>query len=561
VITTTAKTPALVEVVSGQTAGLNGQASTLTLSGAVDVENNSTLDLAGVISNAKGVITLLGAANATYLTVTAATTTLTGAGTIDLAGAGNNDITSNNGLQTLINANNLIEGAGNIGDGGSLVFVNQSPGVVNANLATAALTIQDGQTVENNGVLESTAAGGLFNLNSTIDDTYGTAAGVLNTGEIAATGTGHVDLQNSNIYGGTLSTTGTAYIDVVSGQTAGLNGTVLGQSVNIVAGANFDVNNNSALYLYGSIDNAGTITLEGAANATGIDLGNSLVTLSGGGRLVLGGTGDNYIQEDQGNCELDNVSNTISGSGNIGNGGQMYLTNESAGTIDALAGGLTINLGGEEMANAGTLEATGGALQVDDNVFNTGAIIAKGANVTITGGVDGAGKEEIFGAAEISIASSTGGAAAQAVTFESGSTGVFAIQNAQDFTGTVAGLDTGDAIDLANINFATATITSYVGTTASGVITVFDGTTVSRLTLEGNYTLANFKLVNDGSNHTEITYNGTGQTPKKPGLVANPVAQMVEAMASLGGGASATAAVPIGGQSSATPILARPLAA
>jgi hypothetical protein len=561
VITTTAKTPALVEVVSGQTAGLNGQASTLTLSGAVDVENNSTLDLAGVISNAKGVITLLGAANATYLTVTAATTTLTGAGTIDLAGTGNNDITSNNGVQTLINANNLIEGAGNIGDGGILVFVNQSPGVVNANLATAALTIQDGQTVENNGILESTAAGGLFILNSNIDDTYGTTAGVLNTGKLEATGTGHVDLQNSNIYGGTLSTTGAAYIDVVSGQSAGLNGTVQGQSVNILSGTNVDVNNNASLYIYGAIDNAGKITIEGAANATVIDLADSLVTLSGGGQLVLGGTGNNFIQEDQGNCELDNVNNTISGAGNIGNGGQMYLTNESAGTIDALAGGLTINLGGAEMTNAGTLEATGGALQVDDSVFNTGTIIAKGANVTITGGVDGAGTEEIFGAAELSIGSSTGGAAAQAVIFESGSTGVFAIQNAQDFTGAVTGLHTGDAIDLANINFASATIVSYAGGAASGVITVFDGTTVATITLDGDYTLANFKLVKDGSNHTEITYNGTGQAPKKPGLGVNPLSQMVEAMAALGGGASATAALPVGAQAAATPILARPLAA
>jgi hypothetical protein len=561
VILTTPNTPSAVEVVAGQTATFSGLTVTLAASGVVDVENNATLILDGTISTAKGSITLLGAANSTFLTVGSATTTLIGAGTIDLGAGGNNYITSNNGVQTLTNTNNLIEGAGNIGDGGQLQFVNESPGVVNANSATAALTIQDGQTVENNGVLESTAAGGLFILNSNIDDTYGTSAGVLNTGKLVATGTGHVDLQNSNIFGGTISTTGSAYIDVVSGQSAGLDGAVEGQSVDIAAGTNIDVNNNSSLYLYGSISNAGTITVEGAANDAFIELGDSDVTLSGGGKLVLGGTGNNYIVEDQGNCQLDNVSDTISGVGNIGNGGQMFLTNESAGVIDALAGGLTINLGGEEVDNAGTLEATGGALQVYDNVFNTGVIIAKGANVTITGGVDGAGSEEIFGAAEISIGSSAGGAAAQAVIFESGSTGVFAIQNAQDFTGTVTGLDSGDAIDLANVNFASATIVGYVGNTTSGVITVYDGTTVASITLEGDYALGNFKLVNDGSNHTKITYNGTGAPKAAPPVLAVPVDRMVAAMAALGGGASASATPAAGAHAVATPILANPIAA
>jgi hypothetical protein len=562
----TASNPAKFEVVSGQSATFDGSVKILTSSAVVNVLNNSSLYLNGLISTKSGSINLQGAANVTYLRILNSTT-LSGVGKINLGNSANNQIISNGGVQSLFNVDNTISGAGNIGAGGSLQLTNQTAGVINAN-QTAALVLQDAQTVSNYGTIESAAtvagAGGLLILNTNVDNTVANASNVLNTGKITATGTGHVDLQGSNIYGGTLTTTGTAVIDVVSGQSAGLNGTVRGQAVNIAAGSKVVVNDNSSLYLYGTINNAGTITVAGAANTTYIRLGSSLVSLSGGGNLVLsGGTSNDQIIQVGGNAELDNVNNTISGGGAIGAGGALYLKNLVGGTINAtLAGGITINLGGVQMINSGILEATGSNLSVTNAVYNNGTIIAHGGNVTIGGNINGGGNQQLFGTSNIEIGSSIGAASAQTITFQTGSSGVFKIDQAQSFTGTVAGLATNGAvistIDLGNLAIGTATLT-YTGTTTSGVLTVTDGTIISTIKMTGNYTQANFHLANDGGGHTDVTYAGTGMAPSPAANSA--VNQMVSAMASLGVGSSAAAMSSSAAHSAGGMLLALPHAA
>ena len=178
--------------------------------------------------------------------------------------------------------------------------------------------------------------------------------------------------------------------------------------------------------------------------------------------------------------------------------------------IDAtLAGGFAINLGGVQLTNAGLLEATGSNLSVANSVFNTGNILANGGNVTIAGNVAGAGTDTISGASLLDIGSSVGSSAAQAVSFSTGSTGTFKIDNAQSFTGTLAGLATGRTLDLANVVIGSATL-SYAGNTSNGVLTVTDGNIVSNTKLVGNYIQANFHLANDGNGHTDVTYGGTG---------------------------------------------------
>ena len=553
--------PSQIQVVGGQAASFDGVTKALTNSAIVNVNNNSSLNLLGVISNKKGTINLLAGANNSNLIIASTSVTLNGVGKITMSDSVNNRIYSNNGFQTLYNVDNTISGAGNIGVGSQLQLVNETLGVVNAT-ATNQLVLNASRATLNYGLIESNTntvgAGGLFILNTVVDNTVANATNVLNTGKITAAGTtGHVDLQNSNIYGGTLSTSGGGVIDVVSGQAAGLNGTVLNQAVNLASGTQFVVNNNATLYLYGAINNAGTITLSGGANTTQISLNSSVVTLSGGGQLVLaGGSGVDRIIQNQGNAKLDNVNNTISGGGSLGAGGAMYLTNESAGVINAtLAGGLAINLGGVTMVNAGLLEATGSALSVTNSVFNTGTIAAHGGNVTIGGNVNGVGAETLFGASSLEIGSSVGPNAAQTVTFSGGASGsVFKIDNAQSFSGTVVGLSTGKTIDLGNVNFAGVSL-SYSGTTTSGVLTVTDGATTSTIKLTGNYVQANFTKVNDGSGHTDISYNGTGLAPS-PALN-----QMVSAMASMTGGGSASSLVSSVGQSGTGLRLATPHAA
>ena len=560
----TANGPSKIQIVSGQSATLDGTVKIVTVSAVFNILNNSILNLTGLISTKGGSINLQGAANTTYLRVANAQVILSGAGKINLSNSANNIIDSNNGYQSLYNVDNTIAGAGNIGNGSQLQLTNQTLGVINAN-QTTALTLQAARSFNNFGTIESNTsvagAGGLFVLNSIIDNTVANTSNVLNTGKITAAGTtGHIDLQNSNIYGGTLTSSGTAYIDVVSGQAAGLNGTVLNQAVNLTAGTSFIVNNNSTLYLYGAINNAGTITLSGGANTTQIALNSSVITLSGGGNVLLaGGTGSDRIIQNQGNAKLDNVNNTISGGGQIGAGGAMYLTNEAGGTINAtLAGGIGINLGGVTAINAGILEATGSALSVTYSVYNTGSIIANGGNVTIGGNVGGAGTETLSGSSSLEIGSSVGPTAAQTVTFSAGATGVFKIDTAQSFTGTVVGLSTGKTIDLGNLVIGTATLT-YSGGVTNGVLTVTDGTITSTIKLTGNYTQANFHVANDGGGHTNVTYTGTGMAPSP--AASSAVNQMVSAMASLGADSSAASMSSNASHSAGAMLLALPHAA
>ena len=135
-------------------------------------------------------------------------------------------------------------------------------------------------------------------------------------------------------------------------------------------------------------------------------IGNEIIAntvqLTGGGDVTLeGGTiaenADNGLVLSSGAIlALDNVDNTISGSGLIGNfDGFLVLTNEADGTIDAnvAVSGAQLSLDtGNTIENAGTLEATsGGYLLIHDTVDDNGngELLADGGTIEIGGAVIG----------------------------------------------------------------------------------------------------------------------------------------------------------------------------
>jgi hypothetical protein len=512
----TAKGKGVIEVVAGQSATLDGAPKAVTIVGPFNILNSSNLYVDGTVSN-KGTISLLGAANATYIRVNSNVFTLSGTGKLILGGV-NNYIIAQTGAQQFVNNGNTISGAGNIGGGTNLQLVNKV-GTINAN-QTTQLVIQENQAVLNTALIESTNSGGLFLENTTINNTLANSLLVPNSGQLTATGTGHIDIQSTSIQGGTLTSTGSAYFDVVAGQIAYLDGTVSGQQVNIAAGTNFNINNNAQLLVYGTIHNAGTITLNSTGNATYLRPNSSVVTFTGGGNIVLAGsTANDYIYQYNAQDEIDNVDNTISGGGNIGGGTPIKLINEAAGTINAtVAGGFAINLGGVEMINAGLLEATGGPVSVTNAIYNTGNITANGGNVTIGGNVDGTGNMTLSGGSNLEIGSSYGPNAHQTITFSAGATGALKIDQAQWFNGTISGFignATAPGIDLANFNFATASFV-YSGTATTGTLTVTDNTyTVALNLINGSgYSQASFVLQNDGAGHVLIKDPPVGGSPQ-----------------------------------------------
>ena len=269
-------------------------------------------------------------------------------------GGGSSYIQQSGGSFTLTNADNTIQGAGIIGNGG-LTFVNQSAGTVNANSSGQTLLFNGGN-ITNAGLLEASGGGTLQLAGMTINNSGG---------NISAGSNSFVQLtSNAYVEGGTLNINSGGWLGTASGNTAYLDGTTQGA---LTINGNFTSDLNTNTFLYGTINNNGNLQLN-AGNATNsVLLIGSNLTLQGGGTLsmnVASGGGNAYIEQTGGSYTLTNVNNTIQGSGIIGNGG-LSLLNEAGGTINANSSGQTLLLNGGPITNAGLLEASsGGTLQI-----------------------------------------------------------------------------------------------------------------------------------------------------------------------------------------------------
>ncbi|WP_375778515.1 hypothetical protein ACE103_04785 [Bradyrhizobium sp. ma5] len=95
------------------------------------------------------------------------------------------------------------------------------------------------------------------------------------------------------------------------------------------------------------------------------------------------------------------------------------------------------------------------------------------------------------------------GASNATVTFQ-GSTGTLKLDNSASFSGTVAGMTGSDAIDFANINFASVHTPTFSGTSTNGTLTVTDGTVTASIALLGNYMASTFTTSSDGHGGTLV---------------------------------------------------------
>jgi YVTN family beta-propeller protein/adhesin HecA-like repeat protein len=360
----------VLTIPSGNSISLDGSTlGPLTLVGTYVGANNTDTYLYGSIVN-NGNIQLNAAANNTFL-IMATAVSLTGSGTVTLsstAGGGTAALATANGQQTLTNVNNIVQGAGIIGWNG-LVVINQ--GTINAN-AALPLTVNP-PSLTNQGLVEAAAGGTLVLSNGTIANSAGTIQVNGNTSSIQF-------VNNATIQGGTLTTSNGGVLTNPSGNTITLDGSH--GTLNI--GGSFVGANNTATYLLGTINNAGAIQINAAANNTFMIMGGP-VSLTGGGSISLSSTpgqGTAALATANGSQTLTNVSNTLQGSGIIGWNGLMVV---NQGTIGAgNANSLTLNP--PSLTNAGLLAATaGGTLVVSNGTINNhaGTIQVNGSNSSV----------------------------------------------------------------------------------------------------------------------------------------------------------------------------------
>jgi VCBS repeat-containing protein len=250
--------------------------------------------------------------------------------------------------------------------------------------------------------------------------------------------------------------------------------------------ATMTVGDGALLPLSGVIDNAGTIALDAAARDTHLQLIQYGVTLQGGGELILSDSVHNVISGSLPGVTLTNLDNTISGAGQLG-AGQMMLVND--GTIVATGfHALVIDTGANVVTNNGTLAATGsGGLIVNSDIANSGLIWAHGGNITINGAVTGSGHALISGDGGLGF----GAASSADVTFAADAAGRLMLEQPAYFTGTISGFSSDDQIDLANINYATASLynVTYSASTDLTTLVITDGTSANTLQFVGNYTV------------------------------------------------------------------------
>jgi hypothetical protein len=252
---------------------------------------------------------------------------------------------------------------------------------------------------------------------------------------------------------------------------------------------------------------AASAALSGTLNVTGLmtmscpDLTVSGITqLMGGGTLQLSNLATNVITGTAATSLLENGSTTIVGAGHLG-AGSLRLTNESGGIIDGVgSAGLIIDTGSYAVANAGLIEATrGGSVIIRSAVANAGTLSAAGGNLTVEGVVTGAGSVEIVGSSAAFASSFT-----ESVSF--GATGELVLADSTKYTGTISHFSsTGrTSLDLEDIGFGGATAAHFSGNSASGVLTVTDGTHNARIKLAGDYLSSTWTLSGDGHGGTLV---------------------------------------------------------
>ncbi len=490
---------------------------------AVDISSAATLAITGHVFTVSGTLnnrgTILlnplgGGATLAFKGVNI----LKGGGNLVLGDSKNTLINPVNGKSGqsggLINVDNTISGAGRFG-GHGFFLQNETAGVVDAN-GVHALVLSGGPNkghfvTSNAGLIEATGAGGL----TIKTGIHNTATGVISAGDGSK-----VRLIDGAIYGGTLTGTGLFLfkggVGILDGRTVSVNN----QAQVLVAGG-------TTLELLGAIDNSGSIGL--ARNTTLSANGPLGATLTGGGAIHLR-FGDTLAFD----TLLTNVDNIISGAGLIGrnnfeHGLPVALTNQAGGVIDADSSRLlTIDVSINTIANAGTIEATGGGrMKVRSLLDNTG-LLATGGDGTIrfNKAVTGKGSAAIGGGAMIFKSFFI-----ENVAFTA-SSGALELYHSQGYTGAVSGfsLAGGTSLDLRDIGFTSADEATFSGDATSGVLTVTDGTRTATITLIGDYTGSTFVASDDGLGGVSIVDTGKAAAQASPH-------RFVAAMAGLGGSA------------------------
>jgi hypothetical protein len=427
---------------AGYTNTLDGStgAGAVTINGTYTTAGSGQTFINGSIIN-NGTLQVNGGGNTNAYLYVPVNDSLTGGGTVNLStttlgGGGNAYLYMSNGGATLDNVNNTIQGTGYIYNNGTTIN-NHAAGVINANpIATAPqqwLQLEYG-VVNNSGLIEATNNGALYLYSTTINN----SANITNNATGAGSG---IYVYSSTIVGGTLNNTSGSFFGTPGGYPGYLDGQTSGA---ITLNGTYTTDYNGSTYFHGTLVNNGTMLVNGGGNNNSYLYFPSNTSLTGGGLVNLstttsGGGGDAWLYLNNGGTVLDNVNNTIQGTGYIYNNGTT-INNHAAGTINAnplasspvqflqLEYGTVNNAGLMEATNSGalylyatTVNNAGG--NITNNSTGTGSGVYVYGSTVIQGGSLNNTSGSFFGTVAGYAASLDGSTGAGAVTINGTYTG------------------------------------------------------------------------------------------------------------------------------------------
>jgi hypothetical protein len=437
-------------------------------------------------------------------------------GTTLNAGDAGTTASGNIGNITVFDGSELQIGQGTFDNSGTVEL--NSGGTLTSFAVANSVMLTGGGTVEmspnsNNFIKGAGGSSSLTNVNNTISG----------GGQIGA---GLNALAFTNGSGGTIETNnslGTGTLQIVGSDNGGSftnKGTVeANDGGTLVFGKAGDT---------GSINNEGLVELSGSTKTTTLQIVGT-VQLTGGGKLVLGGSfsDDDFIEPNGSSATLDNMNNTISGGGQIGDGSTKPLTVDNEGVFDA--DGSTpypmYFFPSTVVNDGGTLEATNrGGLSIADGAINNtgGTIQATG------GGVVGIAFETITGSGSIFIGQNselflddvtiTG-----SVQYTGPNASIF-IETPTDgalsqIDGGILGAQATDTLDLNYVPYSLSVHAVWQQTSSTvGTLSLYShGADLATFDLAGQFTSLNFVVSKDTSSGTLITVQNTPSYAENPG--------------------------------------------
>ena len=333
--------------------------------GTVNIADNSLLTIVGTNTNT-GAINLQSGGNSTDLAISGAVS-LNGSGSVTLSNTNANRVYAAGASTLTLGTGQTLQGAGQLGASSALAITNNGTVIANQ---TNALTLNSAGSVINNNVMRADGAGTSLTITSTaVTQGASGTLNAINNGTVSLTG-------GTTITGGSFSTASGGQVAVASG-TVSIGG--------VTNTGTFNIRDNTALNLNGTLTNNGVVNMQSAGNSTDFVIAGTQ-TINGTGTINLSNTSANRIYSNVASTLTLGSGQTLSGSGQIGVTAVFSLNN--AGTIIATQSNPLLVNAGAGVTNTGTLRADGGTLQLQTTINSAGGSIEarNGSLVQLMGG-------------------------------------------------------------------------------------------------------------------------------------------------------------------------------